>query len=126
MGATKSTRSRRRQHRPAKAANTGGPKRRHKYNAQRVCVDGKWFPSKKEAMRYVRLRAMQRAGYISFLKTQVRFPLIVSGHLICTYIADFQYVKAGKLVVEDVKGWKTREYKFKQKLLLALYDITIK
>ena len=38
------------------------------------------------------------------------------------YIADFQYIeKDGTEVVEDVKGFKTKEYNIKKKLFLHKY-----
>ena len=33
-------------------------------------------------------------------------------------MADFIYIQDGKLVVEDVKGYKTEVYKIKKKLML--------
>lgn len=41
--------------------------------------------------------------------------------------ADFVYFdEQGQLVVEDVKGMKTREYILKRKLMLWVYGIKIK
>ncbi len=33
----------------------------------------------------------------------------------CSYIVDFAYEENGELVVEDVKGYRTREYVVKRK-----------
>lgn len=78
------------------------------------------FASKKEAGRYSELRLLERAGTINGLELQPRFPLKVGGQLICTYVGDFAYFEKQKRVVEDAKGFKTREYITKRKLLLAL------
>ena len=66
---------------------------------------------------------LQRAGIIGTITLQPKFPLIVEGQKICTYIADFSYYdnESGRLVVEDVKGVKTPTYRIKNKLFHALY-----
>ena len=45
----------------------------------------------------------------------------------CAYIADFVYQDAhtGKLVVEDTKGVRTKDYIIKRKLMLSVYNIKI-
>ena len=97
----------------------------NKYHAQKTEVDGIWFASKKEANRYIELRLLERAGEISDLKLQPRFPIVMNGIKVCTYIADFQYIDKGKVVTEDVKGVKTPTYKIKKKLVKAVYNIDI-
>jgi hypothetical protein len=46
----------------------------------------------------------------------------------CTYIADFVYTDCatGKLVVEDTKGYHTKDYIVKRKLMLWLKGIKIR
>lgn len=91
------------------------------------------FDSKKERDRYYRLKAMENAGEISELETQVKFELIPSQRIngrvaerACYYVADFVYKdKAGNVHVEDVKGFKTETYKLKRKLLLWTKNIKI-
>jgi hypothetical protein len=103
--------------------------RRGKYNATPTTVDGKRFASKKEARRYAELKQLEQARAIRYLRTQLCYPLKVNGALIATYVADFVYVDAARgnaQVVEDVKGFKTREYTIKKKLMRALYGIEIK
>ena len=99
------------------------PKKR-KYNNQKVEIDGHKFDSKKEAARYLELRALQIAGEISELKLQVPFQLSV-----CKYIADFSYIKDRELVVEDVKSNVTRKlptYRIKCKMMENELNIKIK
>lgn len=94
-------------------------------------VDGFKFASKKEARRYGELRLLERAGKLSDLKVQPRFPLSVNGHPVCAYVGDFQYVQpAGsqRIVVEDVKSEITRKhpvYRIKNKLFKALMGFEI-
>lgn len=92
-----------------------------KYRAKPTFVEGIRFDSKREAARYGELRSLVNAKVIEDLKLQPRFPLIVNSALVCTYVADFQYTERGKVVIEDVKGFVTPEYKIKRKLLLALH-----
>lgn len=93
--------------------------------AQRT-VDGITFDSKKEMTRYLDLKAMERAGVITNLALQTRFPLIVNGTKICTYVSDFDYDENGEYVVEDVKGVKTSVYRLKKKLFELQYRMKIK
>lgn len=92
-----------------------------KYGAKQTVVDGIIFASRAEARRYTQLKLLCKAGQITGLTLQPRFPLRVEGQLICTYVGDFRYVERGKEVCEDVKGFKTRDYKLKRKLLLAIF-----
>lgn len=95
-------------------------------------MNGIRFDSKREANRWAELRILERAGKIQKLKRQVKYLLIPSqyrdGKCIereATYIADFVYIKDGRLVVEDCKGFRTPEYKLKRKLMLERYDIRL-
>lgn len=102
------------------------PPRRSKYGNRRVTVDGIGFASVKEAARYGELKLLERIGEIEQLSLQPRFPLKVNGKLVCTYVADFSYLdRAGKVVVEDVKGHRTREYINKANLFEALHGFPV-
>lgn len=97
-----------------------------KYGNKRTTIGKKTFDSKKEAVRWLQLVAMQNAGKISFLQTQKSYTLEVNGVLICRYRADFVYIENEKTIVEDCKGFKTDVYKLKKKLMLAIYGIEIR
>lgn len=98
----------------------------NKYRAKRTPVDGITFASAKEARRYLELKVLQKAGVISDLRLQPRFPLSVNGFPICTYVADFAFEEAGCLVVEDAKGFKTPVYRLKAKLFAALHGFSVR
>jgi hypothetical protein len=100
---------------------------RGKYGNQPVVLDGVRFASKAEARRYSELLLLAKVGDITDLELQPRYPLIVAGERIATYVADFRYVRAGKTVVEDVKSPASRTpvYKLKIKLLQALHGIEV-
>ena len=105
-----------------------------KYNNKKITVNGQVFDSKKEARRYQELLLLEKAGEIKNLSRQVKFVLIPSqrdenGKVVereCYYRADFKYTEDGKTIVEDVKGFKTKEYIIKRKLLLWRYGIKIR
>ena len=102
--------------------------KKNKYRAIRTEVDGIVFASKKEAQRYSELVILQRAGLISDLETQPKFPIKIKGDLVCTYIGDFMYIDLaaeGGLKIEDVKGVRTPMYRLKNKLVKALYGFDI-
>lgn len=102
-----------------------------KYHAKKTVVDGIEFDSAKEAKRYTRLRALEDAGKIHGLRLQVPFELVPSfecdgvKYRGMRYVADFVYVRDGKAVVEDCKGFKTPEYKLKKKLMAYINHINI-
>ena len=99
---------------------------RAKYRNKKTTVNGKKFDSKLEAGRYVQLVRLQEGGVISNLKCQVRFALEINNNLICHYVADFTYRDAEfKEVVEDAKGYDTKDYVLKKKLMRAIHGIDI-
>jgi len=105
------------------------PPRKSKYGAVKTEVDGNVFDSKKEAKRYLVLKAMLQAGEIRELELQPKFDLIVNGVKVGKYVADFQYYlkhpSSWEAVVEDCKGMKTPVYRLKKKIVEAIYGITI-
>lgn len=92
-----------------------------KYKAIATTIDNIKFASKAEANRYSELKLLQRAGTISNLELQPRYPFVVNNIHVCTYVADFLYTEGQCLVAEDVKGLRLREYIIKSKLMAALY-----
>ena len=116
----------------------------NKYRNKKIVYNGIEFDSKKEARRYSELSLLEKAGVISSLQMQVKYVLIPAqreadiigkrgsvkpGKLIereCSYIADFVYFENGKWIVEDTKGYRTKDYKIKKKLMLYVHGIRIK
>lgn len=105
-----------------------------KYHSKKITIDGIVFDSRKEANRYCELKLLERAGKIKDLSLQHKFELQPSfkknGKTIraITYVADFVYFDLERManVVEDVKGFKTKEYQLKKKLFEYKYpDLTI-
>jgi hypothetical protein len=86
------------------------------------------FDSKAEARRYDQLLLLQRAGAISELVVHPVYELqeafrLPSGEAVraISYEGDFEYIEAGQVVVEDVKGMETEVFKLKRKLFWRLY-----
>ena len=102
-----------------------------KYNAKKTEVDGITFDSKIEAMRFTQLRLLERAGEISDLVLQPEFQILrgwispETGEKVRSrfYIGDFQYldVNSQQLIVEDVKGMETTEFRLKWDLVKSQY-----
>lgn len=93
------------------------------YSRKCYCSSGHVHDSKKEAARCDELHLMQRAGLISELEIQVKYTLIPSrkykdmpNERAVTYIADFDYMDGKTHVIEDTKGFKTKDYIIKRKL----------
>lgn len=96
-----------------------------KYSNIKTVVNGIKFDSKLEAKRYGELRLLEKAGAITDLVLQARFPLSVDHQIIGSYVCDFLYLENGKKVVEDCKGLPTPIYRWKKKHLKAQYGIDI-
>lgn len=121
---------------------------RNKYYNKKTCIDGTEFDSLKEARRYQELKLMERARIIQDLDMQVRFELIPAQYeeierygkkgqklkpkrkiieYPVVYVADFTYTdENGNFVCEDTKGFKTKEYILKRKLMLWVHGIRIR
>jgi hypothetical protein len=119
----------------------------NKYHNRKVKTrDGLVHASKREARRWIELNILEGGGLIKDLKRQVKFVLIPvqygqgtigkrggikKGKLIereCSYIADFVYTdnETGKMVVEDTKGFKTKDFIIKRKLMLYVHNIKVR
>lgn len=94
-----------------------------KYGNRRTQRNGMTFDSAAEARRYAELILLERAGHISALEVQPRYELVpkTRDERAVYYRADFRYIEGGAVIVEDVKGAKTRDYILKRKLLKWRY-----
>lgn len=119
---------------------------RSKYGNKKAKASGKVFDSRRERSRYYTLQVLEKAGEISDLRMQVPFEIIPAIYetvevqlktktkqvqklvqRAAHYFADFVYKdKDGNMVVEDSKGFRTKEYLLKKKMMRAFLGITIK
>ena len=126
-------------------------RKKSKYSNRKITRDGMTFDSLKEYRRFRELHLLEQAGEVTDLKRQVEFELIPAQYeevptgecykrgerkgepkmkrvcleLSVKYIADFVYKRNGKTIVEDTKGFKTKDYILKRKMLLYLHGIKI-
>ncbi len=101
-----------------------------KYGNKKVTIDGIEFDSKKEATRYGELMIMFKAGLIKNIELQPKFVLLEKftdkfgkKWREIAYIGDFQYQECDDdtVVVEDSKGFKTKDFLLKEKLFRNRY-----
>lgn len=103
-------------------------KKKSKYSNTKTEVDGIVFDSVKEANRYKELRLLLKVGEIGLLKCQVEYELNPGGTYSLRYISDFEYIitATGENIVEDVKGFRTKEYLKKRRLMKKVHGIVIR
>jgi hypothetical protein len=115
-------------------------KKQNKHKNKTCYYDGFFFQSGKEKNRYIELSYQQRVGIITELVLQPVFILQekfekngIKFRAIKTKL-DFSYLKDGKRVIEDVKGFDkkkqeflcTKDFLIKQKLFEKKYlELTI-
>ena len=105
-----------------------------KYNSRKAEVNGIKFDSQREAKRFNELLLLEKAGEIKDLRLQPEFTLqeafkTAKGEAVraIRYRADFQYLRRvdgpdgehWESVVEDTKGFRTKDYEIKRKLMLG-------
>lgn len=99
----------------------------NKYKNKKVQIDMYVFDSIAESRRYKELALLEKAGEIENLQLQPKFLLQESfkkngkTYRKIEYIADFMYEEKGQVIVEDVKGMETKEFKMKRKLFEYKY-----
>ena len=98
------------------------PRQKHKFGAERTELDGIKFASKKESRYYSDLLIRQRIGEVVFFLRQVPFHLPGG----TKYVVDFQeFMADGTVRFVEVKGFETKEWIMKKKIVESLYPITI-
>ncbi len=104
--------------------------KRGKYGAIRTTVDGINFHSKREASRYKSLKFLESVKRIRNLQLQVKYEFVINGYKIGSYKADFVYeeLEDGEWnpVVEDSKGYRTKDWIRTRKLMMACHQIEVR
>jgi len=97
-------------------------KKKHKYAAEAIVVDGIRFDSKKEAAHYRALKLRVAAGDVLFFLRQVPIHLTAGVKL----VIDFQEFWAdGSVHFVDTKGVQTEAFKIKKRQAEDLYPFEI-
>jgi hypothetical protein len=95
----------------------------------RRTVDGILFDSIGEALRYMALKNLQRAGKISDLRRQQSYQIEIKGHKFCKFKPDFEYItEEGQQVIEEVKSSGTAKdpsYRLRKKAFELYYGLTV-
>lgn len=95
---------------------------RHKYKAIKCESDCIKFPSRLERDYYNKLRIAVKAGEMVMFLRQPKFDLGGGA----TYSADFlEFHNDGSVRVVDCKGFLTKEFIMKKKIVESLYPVTI-
>lgn len=107
------------------------PKR--KYRNEPVVVDGVRFDSQAEAKRWLELRGLEKQGLISHLERQPKFKFVINGQKVVSrserypngrqvsWKGDFAYFDGKNRIVEDVKGFRTKEFILKKAFVEAIW-----
>jgi hypothetical protein len=94
---------------------------RHKYGAERTELNGRSYPSKKQARHAQELELAKRAGELVFYLEEV--PIRLPG---CVHRIDFvEFWADGEIRWVEVKGFDTPVGKLKRKQVEALYPFKI-
>lgn len=101
----------------------------NKYHNTPVTLDGIKFASQAESRRYSELLLLEMAGEIHSLRVHPSY-LLQTGfkrdgkiYQPITFVADFEYVEEGRVIVEDVKGRGvvTPTFRIKEKLFVKRF-----
>lgn len=115
----------------AALASSGKKKKRSKYGNVRMILGGLKFDSKEEMEDYIHFKRLERAGEIRDYRRQVTYQLFAHSAAgpveLCKYKADHVFfdVKQNRERVCDSKGVKTKEFRLKEKLMLANHNIEV-
>lgn len=94
----------------------------HKYGAKAVFHDGYRFPSILEGDVYCALKLLQKAGEVLFFLRQVTFHLPGGVKYDLDYLV---FYSDGTVRLIEAKGFETKEFKNKKKLVEAIYPVKI-
>jgi Protein of unknown function (DUF1064) len=107
-----------------------------KFKAVKTLFDGIVFDSAKEARRFAELKLLERSGTITeFVSNaenvakklpKIRYELVKRNGNKVWYEPDFEYIERGLKVVEDCKGFRTKVYLSKKKLMLKIHEIDVR
>ena len=108
-------------------------RKKSKYNAKKVEVDGIKFDSKAEAEYYEHLKCLKKAKLVADIERQKRIVILPSYEIkgrkvrATHYIADFvvTYID-GEVEYVDVKGYETDTFKLKKKMFESMYGIPLR
>lgn len=93
-----------------------------KYHNSPADYNGRKYHSKREAQYAWELDMLKRTGEVIDWKPQFTLPIVINNLPICKVRVDFWVLKKGSIEeLHEVKGFETKDWKIKWKLLEALY-----
>lgn len=96
--------------------------RANKFGAKKTEYKGVQYHSKLEAKYAQDFDLMLKAGELLDVDRQFKVELRANGMLICNYYVDFRlHLKDGSFELVEIKGFETDIYRFKRRLLEALW-----
>jgi hypothetical protein len=105
-----------------------------KYGNRRTTIGGETFDSKREALRHIVLKDMEKHGEIHHLERQVTYilapPVRIAGEKrarpALRFKADFRYIKSGQTVIEDTKGYSDTAFRIRQHLMKSVHGLDVR
>jgi len=95
--------------------------KQNKFKNKKINVDGLCFDSTKEYERYCELLLQEKSGLISNLRFHhPSDKIILIDDPLVTYIPDFCYDENNQHIVEDFKGFQTKEFILKKKMIISM------
>lgn len=112
-----------------KRLQTKGKGRYPRSSAEQRTCDGITFDSKREMLRWQKLRLKEIAGLIFDLKRQTKYSVEINGRHYCNVTWDFEYTTAeGRAIIEDVKSSGTAkepDYRLRKKAFELYYSVEV-
>lgn len=93
--------------------------KKNKYHNTQIVIDGVRYDSKKEYERHCELILLEKSGVISNLRFHdKKDTIILQDKPLITYEPDFCYEENKEFIIEDLKGFQTKEFKLKKKMII--------
>lgn len=93
--------------------------KKNKYHNTQIVIDGVRYDSKKEYERHCELILLEKSGVISNLRFHdKKDTIILQDKPLITYEPDFCYEENEEFIIEDLKGFQTKEFKLKKKMII--------
>lgn len=96
-----------------------GEEKKNKYHNKKIKADGNSYDSKREYLRHKQLMLKEKTGEIQNLRFHdKKDTLILQENPRIKYEPDFCYEENGQFIIEDLKGFQTKEFKLKKKMII--------
>lgn len=98
------------------------PGKYHRSNRADRTYNGVIYDSKREAKHAMELDILKAAGRVLKIERQIPFELRVNDRKVCKIVIDFRVTwHTGDVVLQEIKGYATKDWIIKRKLFEALH-----